>query len=54
MIRHRKLRMIMRNHMVSLKVEEVPKEDRLVGEIIFLEDEEEIEEVELNVMSVER
>jgi hypothetical protein len=54
MIRHRKIRMRMRNHMVSLKEEEVPNEDRLVGEIIFLEDEEEIEEVELNVMSVER
>jgi hypothetical protein len=52
MIRHRKIRMRMRNHMVTLKVEEVPKEDHLVGEIIFLEEEEEVEEVELNVMLV--
>jgi tRNA A22 N-methylase len=54
MIRHRKLRMRMRNHMVTLKEEEVLKEDHLVGEIIFLEEEEEVEEVELNVMPVER
>jgi hypothetical protein len=40
--------------MVTLKGEEVPEEDRLVGEIIFLEEEEEVEEVELNVMPVER
>jgi hypothetical protein len=46
--------MRMRNPMVTLKGEEVPKEDRLVGEIIFLEEEEEVEEVELNVMHVER
>jgi GTP-sensing pleiotropic transcriptional regulator CodY len=44
----------MRNHIVSLKEEEVPKEDHLVGEIFFLEEEEEVEEVELNVMLVER
>jgi hypothetical protein len=50
MIRHQKIRMRMRNHMVTLKGEEVPKEDRLVGENLFLEE----EEVELNVMSVER
>ena len=54
MIRHRKLRMRMRNHMVILKEEEVPKEDRLVGEIILLEEEEEVEEAELNVMPMER
>ena len=54
MIRHRKLRMRMRNHMVTLKEEEVLKEDRLVGDIIFLKEEEEVEEVELNVMPVER
>jgi hypothetical protein len=54
MIRHRTLRMRMRNHMVILKEEEVPKEDRLVGEIIFLEEEEEVEEGELNVMPMER
>jgi hypothetical protein len=53
MIRHRKLRMRIRNHIVILKEEEVPKEDRLVGEIIFLKEEEEVEEVELNVMHVE-
>ena len=44
----------MRNHMVALKEEEVLKEDCLVGEIVFLEEEEEVEEVELNVMPVER
>jgi hypothetical protein len=54
MIRNRKIRMRMRNHMVTLKGEEVPKEDLFVGEIIFLEEEEEVEEVELNVMPVER
>jgi hypothetical protein len=54
MIRHRKLRMRTRNHMVVLKEEEVPKEDRLVGEIIFLKEEEEVEEVELGAMLVER
>jgi hypothetical protein len=54
MIRHRKPRMILRNHMVTLKEEEVPEEDRLVGEILFLKEEEEVEEVELNVMFVER
>ena len=42
------------NHMVTLKEEEVPKEDSLLGEILFLEEEEEVEEVELNVMPVER
>jgi hypothetical protein len=35
--------MILRNHMVTLKGEEVPEEDHLVGEIIFLEEEEEEE-----------
>ena len=54
MIRHRNIRMRMRNHMVIFKEEEVPKENFLVGEIIFLEEEEEVEEVELNVMPVER
>ena len=54
MIRHRKISMRMRNHMVTLKGEEVLEEDHLVGEIIFLEEEEEIEEVELNIMPVER
>jgi hypothetical protein len=54
MIRHRKPRMILRNNIVTLKEEEVPKEDHLVGEIIFLEEEEEVEEVELNFMPVER
>lgn len=54
MIRHQKTRMRLRNHMVTLKEEEFPKEDPLVGEIIFLEEEEEVEEVELNVMPVER
>jgi hypothetical protein len=54
MIRHQKIRMRMRNHMVTLKGEEVPKEDHLVGEIFFLEEEEEVEEVELNVMPMER
>ena len=54
MIRHRKPRMKLRNHIVTLKEEEVPEEDRLVGEILFLEEEEEVEEVELNVMPVER
>jgi hypothetical protein len=37
MIRNRKIRMRMGNNMVSLKEEKVPKEDHLVGEIIFLE-----------------
>ena len=54
MIRHQKIRMRMRNHMVTLKGEEVPKEDCLVGEIIFLYEEEEVEEAELNVMPMER
>ena len=54
MIRHRKPRMRLRNHMATLKEEEVLEEDHLVGEIIFLEEEEEVEEVELNVMPVER
>ena len=54
MIRHRKPRMRLRNHMATLKEEEFPEEDHLVGEIIFLKEEEEIEEVELNVMHVER
>jgi hypothetical protein len=54
MIRHQKQRMRLRNHIVTLKEEEVLKEDRLVGEIIFLEEEEEVKEVELNVMSMER
>jgi hypothetical protein len=42
------------NHMVVLKEEEVPKEDSLVGDIIFFKEEEEVEEVELDVMPVER
>jgi hypothetical protein len=45
MIRHQKIRRRLRNHMVTLKEEEFPKEDHLVGEIIFLEKEEEVEEV---------
>jgi hypothetical protein len=44
----------MRNDMVILKGEEVLKEDRLVGEIIFLEEEGEVEEVQLNVMPMGR
>jgi hypothetical protein len=52
MIRHQKIRMRMRDHMATLKGEEVPKEDHLVGEIISLEEEEEVEEVELNVIPV--
>jgi hypothetical protein len=52
MIRHRKPRMRLIIHMVTLKGEEVPEEDHLVGEIIFLE--EEVEDVDLNVMHVER
>jgi hypothetical protein len=46
--------MIMRNHMVILKGEEVPKEDHLVGQFIFPEEEEKVEEVELNFIPVER
>jgi tRNA G37 N-methylase Trm5 len=38
--------MRLRNHIVTLKEEEVPEEYHLVGEIIFLEEEEEVEEVE--------
>jgi hypothetical protein len=37
-----------------LKERKFPKEDHLVGEIIFLKEEEEVEEVELNVMPMER
>jgi hypothetical protein len=40
--------------MVTLKGEEVSEEDCLVGEIIFLEEEEKVEELELNVVPVER
>ena len=40
--------------MVTLKEEEFLEEDRLVGKIPFLKEEEEVEEVELNVMLVER
>ena len=54
MIRHRKPRMRQRNYIVTLKEEEVLEEDRLVGEILFLEEEGDVEEVELNVMHVER
>ena len=46
--------MRLRNHIVTLKEEEVLEEHCLVGEILFLEEEEEVEEVELNVMPVER
>jgi hypothetical protein len=40
MIRHRNPRKRVKNHMVTLKEEEVPKKHHLVGETLFLEEEE--------------
>jgi hypothetical protein len=33
-----------RNHIVTLREEEVPEEGRVVAEVLFLEEEEEVEE----------
>jgi hypothetical protein len=44
MIRHKSPRVRLKNHIVTQKEEEVPEGDRVVEEIIFLEEEEEAEE----------
>jgi hypothetical protein len=54
MIRYQKIRLRMKNPMVTLKGKEVPEEYCFVGEISFFKEEEEVEEVKLNVMHVEK
>jgi hypothetical protein len=44
MTRHRSLKVRWKNHMVTLREEEVPKEGRVVVETLFLEEEEGEEE----------
>jgi hypothetical protein len=44
MTRHRSPKVRLRNHIVTLKEEEVPEGDRLVVETLFLEEDEEVEE----------
>jgi hypothetical protein len=45
MTRHRSPKVRQRNHIVTLREEKVPEEDRVVVETLFLEEEEEVEEV---------
>jgi hypothetical protein len=44
MTRHKSPKVRWRNHVVTLKEEEVPEEDRVLVETLFLEEEEEVEE----------
>jgi hypothetical protein len=44
MTRHRSRRLILENHTVTQKEEEVPKGENMVEEMLFLKEEEEAEE----------
>jgi hypothetical protein len=44
MTRHISPKVRLRNHVVTLREEEVPEEARVVVETLFLEEEEEVEE----------